>query len=44
VHGFAEQRLQKVDTPVDLFRRRISLIDQHLERPTSSESSAEGGE
>jgi chemotaxis protein MotB len=35
VRGFADQRLRKIDAPLDPINRRVSLIVQYLVKPPS---------
>jgi chemotaxis protein MotB len=42
VRGFADQRLRKLDNPLDPANRRISLIVQYLEKPNNKEDGKPG--
>ena len=48
VRGFADQRLRKLDNPLDSSNRRVSLIVQYIPKATDDEKdakpSAEGEE
>ena len=40
VRGFADQRLRKIDAPLDPINRRVSLIVQYLVKPPSDDDDA----
>jgi hypothetical protein len=44
VRGFADQRLRKIDAPLDPINRRVSLIVQYLVRPPIEGDDAKPGE
>jgi chemotaxis protein MotB len=39
VRGFADQRLRKLDAPLDPSNRRISVIAQYMVKPQTEDSS-----
>jgi chemotaxis protein MotB len=44
VRGFADQRLRKLDAPLDASNRRISLIVQYLDKKTEAPAKPEKGD
>src|SRR5271170_72225 len=44
VRGFADQRLRKIDAPMDPINRRVSLIVQYLVKPPSDDDAQPAGE
>lgn len=44
VRGFADQRLRKIDDPLDASNRKISLIVQYLDKSTSASDEKTVGE
>jgi chemotaxis protein MotB len=44
VRGFADQRLRKIDAPLDPINRRVSLIVQYLVKPSTDDDAKPAGE